>query len=46
MALEGPKIAPHTLTHTGVIVQQWETKRESEREYTTWMGRRGKVQKC
>lgn len=22
VALKGPKIAPHTLTHTGVIVQQ------------------------
>lgn len=36
MALEGPKIAPHTLTHThiGVIVQQWESKREKKRERT------------
>lgn len=36
MALEGPKIAPHTLTHTGVIVQQWESKRESENAQHGW----------
>lgn len=34
MALKGPKIAPHTLTHTGLIVQQWESKREKESENT------------
>ena len=31
--MEGPKIAPHTLTHTGVIVQQWESKRERVRTH-------------
>lgn len=36
MALEGPKIAPHTLTHTGLIVQQWESKRESENTQHGW----------
>lgn len=34
VASEGPKIAPHTLTHTGVIVQQRESERESEGENT------------
>lgn len=30
--MERPKIAPHTLTHTGVIVQQWESERKRERK--------------
>lgn len=34
VALERPKIAPHTLTHTGVIVQQWESNRERGWERT------------
>lgn len=45
VALERPKIAPYTLTHTGVIVQQWESKREGENTQHGWMERRGKVQK-
>lgn len=50
--MKGPKIAPNTLAHTGLIVQQWESKREKESENThthtlTQHGWReeGKVQK-
>lgn len=48
VALERPKIAPHThtlLNTLGLLFNSGRAK-ERENEYTAWTGGRGKVQKC